>query len=88
MAGDHVEVGIDQHRHIETEHTDADRDLPDLLRRVQARILVEPQLIDGPILNRELAIRSSWKFGPGCDLGDVRSTGHSPPLEIGCGFQN
>jgi hypothetical protein len=38
MAGDHLELGIDQDRHVEAECLDAAGDLPDLLARVAAGI--------------------------------------------------
>ena len=38
MPTNHVEVSIDQDRHIEAEGLDAIRDLPDLLLAVQPRV--------------------------------------------------
>jgi hypothetical protein len=38
MAGDHLELGIDQDRQVEAERLDAAGDLPDLLARVAAGI--------------------------------------------------
>ena len=38
MTRDDVEIGIDQHRHIEAESLDAVGDLPDLLLAVAARV--------------------------------------------------
>jgi hypothetical protein len=37
-SGDHVELGIDQHRPVEPEFIDATRELPDLFVIVSARI--------------------------------------------------
>ena len=50
VSGDHLEVGVDQHWHVESERRDAARDLAYLLRAVGPRVLrVGLQLRNWPI---------------------------------------
>ena len=53
MPTDHVAMAIDQHRDIETEHSDAFGDLPDLLLAVNPRVSrIGCELVDRPVDDR------------------------------------
>jgi len=62
MPGDHLEFGIDQHRHVEAESLDALRYLPDLLLAVRPRVRrIGLQITDRAIDDRDLT-REDWTF--------------------------
>ena len=55
MTSIYVEIGIDQHWHIEAEGLDAVGDLPDLLLAVAPRVgRVRFQLVDRPVDDQHL----------------------------------
>src|SRR5215469_16269104 len=61
MAGDELEIQVNQYRDIEAERLDAARDLPNLARAVNPWIVrVEFQLADGPIHDRDPPWRIFW----------------------------
>ena len=50
MPGDQLELGVDQHRHVEAEGLDAVGDLPDLLLAVEPRVRgIGLEFFDRPI---------------------------------------
>jgi len=63
VPGDHLELGIDQHRHVEAKALDAVGDLPGLLFAVQPRVGgVRFQRLDPTIYNRQIKTRHRCVF--------------------------
>ncbi len=68
VPGDHLEVGVDQDRHVESEGLDAARDLAGLLRGVPPRVGgIEFQCRDRLINDRDI----SWRAFPGTSVSSM-----------------